>query len=101
MVAGKDARFYWEQYSFTHAAGLCEEIWQIAAAEGITRFVPRVKHAVLDDHLALIRAGIPTIDIIDFDYVHWHRLSDAPNNCSGETLADVGKVLSIWLQRCR
>jgi hypothetical protein len=101
MVAGKQARFYWEQYSFAHAARLCEEIWNIAAAEGITRFVPQVKHAVLDDHLPLLRAGIPTIDIIDFDYVHWHRLSDSPENCSGETLADVGKVLSIWLQRCR
>ncbi len=101
MVAGKDARFYWEQYSFTHAAGLCEEIWRIAAAEGYTRFVPRVKHAVLDDHLALLRVGIPTIDIIDFDYVHWHRLSDNPTNCSGETMAEVGKVLSIWLQKCR
>ena len=41
--------------------------------------------AVQDDHLALNQAGIPAIDIIDFDYPHWHRLTDVPANCSGDT----------------
>jgi len=101
MIAGKNARFFWEQYSAAQAGQLCEEVWRIAAAEGVTSFVPEVRHAVLDDHLALLRAGIPTIDIIDFDYVHWHRLSDTPANCSGDTMAQVGKVLAIWMQRSR
>jgi hypothetical protein len=57
--------------------------------------------AVSDDHLALNRAGIPTVDIIDFDYPHWHKLSDLPDECSAESMANVSKVLSIWLQRAR
>ena len=58
--------------------------------------------AVTDDHLALNNAGIPTIDIIDFEgYKHWHRLSDTPDKCSPETMENLSKVLSIWLQRCR
>jgi hypothetical protein len=101
MIAGKNASFYWEQYSAAQAGQLCEEVWRIAANEGMTHFVPEVKHAVLDDHLALLRAGIPTIDIIDFDYQHWHRLTDTPANCSGETMEKVGKVLAIWMQRSR
>jgi hypothetical protein len=101
MVAGKHAHFYWEQYSAAQAGALCEEVWQIAADQGIISFIPEIKHAVLDDHLALLRAGIPTIDIIDFDYVHWHRLSDAANNCSGETMEQVAKVLVVWMQRAR
>ena len=54
-----------------------------------------------DDHLALNRAGIPAVDIIDFSYRHWHRLSDVPKNCSGESLEQVARVLSVWLQRVK
>jgi hypothetical protein len=41
------------------------------------------------------------VDIIDFDYPHWHKLSDVPEQCSGETMAQVAKVLTVWLQRVR
>ena len=27
------------------------------------------------------------------------RLTDVPANCSGDSLTDVSKVLSVWLQR--
>jgi hypothetical protein len=56
---------------------------------------------VLDDHVALQAGGIPAIDIIDFSYPHWHRLSDIPANCSAESLEGVSKVLTVWLQRVR
>jgi hypothetical protein len=56
---------------------------------------------VLDDHIALNRAGIPTIDIIDFDYPHWHRLSDTPDKCSAESMANVAKVIMAWLQKVK
>ena len=55
----------------------------------------------MDDHLALNQAGIPAIDIIDFDYKHWHRLSDVPANCSGVSLEQVARVLGVWLQRVK
>jgi hypothetical protein len=56
---------------------------------------------VQDDHLALNRVGIPAIDVIDFDYAHWHRLSDVPANCSAEPLEQVARVLLVWLHRTR
>jgi hypothetical protein len=49
----------------------------------------------------LQRVGIPAIDIIDFSYKHWHRLSDAPENCSAESMDQVARVLTVWLQRAR
>ena len=54
---------------------------------------------MLDDHLALNRVGIPAIDVIDFDYKHWHLLSDTADKCSPKQLAEVGKVLTAWLQQ--
>ena len=56
---------------------------------------------VQDDHIALNRVGIPTIDLIDFDYPHWHKLSDTPDKCSGATMATVAKVLTTWIQRIK
>ena len=53
--------------------------------------------AVLDDHLALNNAGIPTIDIIDFDYPYWHTSQDLPERCSAASLEQVGRVLTAWL----
>jgi hypothetical protein len=101
MVAGKNARFYYEQHSFAGAGSLVESVWKIASELEAKAFIPELKHAVLDDHLALLRAGIPAIDIIDFDYPHWHRLADVPDNCSAETLEQVGRVVAVWMQRAR
>jgi Zn-dependent M28 family amino/carboxypeptidase len=51
---------------------------------------------VLDDHIPLIERGIPTIDIIDFDYPWWHTVSDTPDKCSPLSLGKIGElVLSI------
>ncbi len=101
MVAGKNAKFFYEQYSAAQAGPLVEQIWKIAGEVEAKAFVPKLKHAVLDDHIALLRAGIPAIDIIDFDYPHWHRLSDTPDNCSGDTMEQVARVLTGWIQRVK
>jgi hypothetical protein len=54
---------------------------------------------VYDDHVPLWKnANIPTIDIIDFDYPnsfynHWHTQNDTPENCSAQSLGQVGTLL--------
>jgi hypothetical protein len=102
MVGGKKARFPVEPHSWESAGGLVKAIWDIASELKCTAFDGRsFGAAVQDDHLALNRNGIPAVDIIDFSYPHWHKLSDLPENCSGESLAQVAKVLSVWLQRVR
>jgi hypothetical protein len=41
---------------------------------------------------------IPTCDIIDFDYPHWHTEQDTPRQCSAESLEIVGGVMLEWLR---
>ena len=41
--------------------------------------------------------GIPAIDLIDFDYPFWHKADDLPENCSAESLEEVGRVITTWL----
>ena len=33
------------------------------------------------------------IDLIDFDYPHWHTLQDTPDKCSAASLEKVGRLL--------
>jgi hypothetical protein len=101
MVGGKNASFPVEQNSLFKAGALVDQLWKIADDLKCTAFKYKEGPEVLDDHLALNRAGIPAVDIIDFSYKHWHRLTDVPDNCSGESLAQVSKVVSVWLQRIK
>jgi hypothetical protein len=39
------------------------------------------------------------VDIIDFSYPHWHRLTDVPAKCSAASLDQVARVLWAWLKR--
>ena len=78
------------------AAHLVALVLEGARATGATGFRPEVKYRVTDDHLPLIRAGIPSVDIIDFDYPPWHTQSDTPDRVSGESLAQVARVAG-WI----
>lgn len=101
LFAGKDATFPVEANSLFKAGEVVESIWKEAERQGVKSFVWKQGPEVMDDHLALNRARIPAVDIIDFSYKHWHKLTDLPDQCSGETMADVAKVLTAWVQRLR
>jgi glutaminyl-peptide cyclotransferase len=98
MIAGKGAKLPMEEHSWLYARPLCKEIWDIARKLNCNMFKDKVGDKVYDDHLALQEAGIQAIDLIDFSYAHWHRLSDVPANCSAESMSEVAKVLSTWMQ---
>ncbi|HWL11307.1 MAG TPA: M28 family peptidase [Planctomicrobium sp.] len=98
MVAGKNAQFFYELNSLKYAPEVTREVWDTARRLGIREFKAVRKHEVLDDHLPLNQiAGIPTCDVIDFDYPHWHRRNDLPAACSPVTLTKVGRVISAWI----
>ena len=97
MVGGRDLRIKQEPNSVDAAPQLVRQVWEVARSLHINSFRREMGREVMDDHLALIRAGIPTIDLIDFDYPYWHKADDLPENCSAESLADVGRVVTTWL----
>ncbi|MGE3806438.1 MAG: M28 family peptidase [Gemmataceae bacterium] len=104
MIAGKQPRFLIEQNSMMRAGRLVESVWGLANQIGIREFENQRGFEISDDHVALNANGIPAIDIIDFNYMegpnpHWHRLSDTPENCSGESMQKVARVLIAWLKR--
>ena len=65
-----------------------------AAAErvGVGRvFPPRTQGAILDDHVPFIRRGVPSIDLIDFDFACFHRTCDDLSRVSPRSLDAVGE----------
>ena len=52
---------------------------------------------MLDDHTPFNEVGIPTIDLIDFDYPPWHTAGDTMDKLSAESLQTVGAVTLYFL----
>lgn len=95
MIGDADLNIFKERNS---DSALADEIWAIADDLGYANnFVPEYKHSMLDDHTPFLEAGIPAVDIIDFDYPYWHTIEDTPDKVSPESLAAVGQTLWVWV----
>ena len=99
MVGDRDFKSNDEWFSRLYALQVVSELIQAAQRLGYGRyFFQPPTLTILDDHVPLNEiAGIPTANIIDFDYPYWHTLQDTPDKCSPQTLAIVGKTVLQWL----
>ncbi len=101
MVGAQGAQFYREYFSDRYASWVLDRVWSKAADMGLSNvFVNQQGGAVTDDHVNVLKAGIPCIDIIQFqrdtesgfgDY--WHTHNDDMRNIDRATLDAVGRVL--------
>lgn len=104
MVGDRDPLFPVEAYSAEEASPVAQRIWQVAHDLGYGSYFPtRVGLRVMDDHLFLIQAGLPTVDLIDFEYGPgnrlWHTPEDTSENVSSGTLGMVGDVVTELVYR--
>lgn len=95
-----------EYYSQQAAPQVVRRIWNLARELGYSQFEHEIGPAIYDDHVPLIEAGIPAVDIIDMDYPdsqasYWHTLEDTPDKCSPESLAAVGTVIATLIYQER
>ena len=95
MIGDADLNIYKERNS---DPALTDEIWAVAQGLGYeSKFIPEYRHSMLDDHTPFLEAGIPAVDIIDFDYPYWHTIQDTPDKVSAESLKIVGDTLRVWI----
>ena len=102
MVGDAELRLPVEPNSWNNARNEVNKIWNLAADLGYTQFVFEMGETVYDDHIPFHEAGIPAVDIIDFDYPndttnYWHTLEDTPDKCSPERLEVVGSVITALI----
>lgn len=94
MVGDRDLSIPMEPNSRSAGGEYVERIWAAARRAGATAFVDHFGVAMYDDHVPLIRAGVPSVLVIDPSYAYWHTLGDTPDKCSDESLGQVGRVLT-------
>ena len=82
-----------EQYSLNWARDWTEEVFARAGQIGLDVLIAKPGRAVFDDHVPFLQAGIPAVDLIDFDYPQWHTVDDTPEHCSAASLAGIGRLV--------
>ena len=102
MVGDAELTLPIEYNSWRDARKLVNRIWNLARELGYSQFRFEMGAQIYDDHVPLLEAGIPAVDIIDFDYPnteknYWHTLEDTPDKCSAESLEAVGTVLTTLI----
>jgi len=93
MIGDADLRVYPDRYGVERAPQLVRYVWGRAQRLGLEAFDDSRTVGVYDDHVPLLEAGVPAIDLIDFDYPQWHTLQDTPDRCSPRSLAAIGELL--------
>ncbi len=94
MIGSKSLKIERDSYS---AGWLNAIVWAAAKRLGHSAQFVDVETTIEDDHLHFVRAGIPSIDLIDLNNYnalgHWHTASDSLENVSATSLQIVGDVL--------
>lgn len=73
--------------------GISRQLLDVAAELDLRRHVGTSPDYIIDDHIPLnVVAGIPTINLIDFDYAPWHTPADTLDKLSADSLAIAGRV---------
>ena len=105
MIGNADLSIPREPNSEEQAKAVNDRVWHAAAAlgymrgGGLTGFVDSIfPYSVVDDHTALNKAGLPTVDLIDFSYKPWHTTGDTVDKCSAESLKIVGRTVLYAMQ---
>jgi hypothetical protein len=93
MIGDKNLDLPVEANSRRFAPHVVERVWGKAHTLGLTAFDARDGYDVVDDHLELLKAGIPAVDVIDLDYPYWHTAADTPDKCGPESLWTVGTLV--------
>ena len=103
MVGDKELSLPIERNSLHFNPSLVRQLWDRAKKLNLKAFKGVVGLSIYDDHVPLNQyANIPSIDIIDFRYPnpfknYWHTVDDIPENCSPESLEQVGILMVDYI----
>jgi hypothetical protein len=78
-------------------ADMARDIFAAAEALKLRNYFSYFDRDLIDDHAPLNQIGIPTIDIIDFDFPPWHTAGDTMDKISAQSLQIVGSVALYYL----
>lgn len=72
---------------------LTDIVWSTARRLGHGQHFLDEPLPVEDDHMHFVKAGVPSVDLIDLDYPDWHQAGDTLDKVSARSLQIVGDVV--------
>ncbi len=76
---------------------LSDLAWSAAEQAGLQNIFSPVETYIEDDHIPFLDAGIPSLDLIDYNYgpgnSYWHTESDTMDKLSADSLEKVGRLV--------
>ena len=90
MIGDRDLQLTREVRSTPWLAGI---IRSAATAQNLGSYFAGPPLALEDDHLPFLAAGVPSVDLIDFEFPAWHTAGDNLDAVSARSLQIVGDVL--------
>jgi Zn-dependent M28 family amino/carboxypeptidase len=98
FVGNKGLRIPREDYSDKH---LWQRLRAAARTVGVGKVFPApdLGGGIQDDHIPFIEQGVPSIDLIDFDFPCWHRTCDDLSKVSTRSLDASGETVYELLRR--
>lgn len=91
FVGDKDLSIPRESYS---DVDLWARLRAAAKRVGAGKVFPAAdRGGILDDHIPFLRRGVPSIDLIDFDFPCWHKTCDDLSVVSERSLDRVGETM--------
>jgi glutaminyl-peptide cyclotransferase len=78
-------------------AEIARDIFASAEALKLRSYFTYLDRELIDDHTPLNAIGVPTLDVIDFDFAWWHTADDTIDKLSTQSLQIVGSVAAYYL----
>ena len=98
MIGDADLQLLYEGNSTAH---LRDAIWAVAGELGYEAVFSRRLGYIEDDHIPFLGAGVPSLNLIDFDYgprnSYWHTTEDSIDKLHPRSLATVLHVLEAGI----
>jgi Zn-dependent M28 family amino/carboxypeptidase len=100
MIGDKSLNIKQEQNS---TSKLRQLVWRSASELGYKAYFVDEAITIEDDHMEFLKSGIPSLDLIDFDYgpdhAYWHTDQDTMDKLCAQSLEIVGTVVLDVIQR--
>ena len=98
MVGDRDLQLTTELNS---SPALLDVFFSAAHRIGLGDHVGGWSREINDDHLPFLAAGVPSVDLIDFEYgpynEYWHTEEDTLEHCSAQSLGIIGRIVLAGL----
>ena len=82
---------------------LMDLVWDSARELGYSNHLAVVPKTIIDDHIPFLKAGIPAVDLIDYEFGknnrYWHTPQDTIDKISVKSLLIVGEIIIRTIEK--